>query len=196
MKGRLIEDYNKYKAFFSEVSYDKENKISLINDRNTLHKVYNFDAISDAYCKMLRGEKYMSCDAYYQKNSGEAYLIEFKNQEEGNIDKRNIKNKIHDSVATLVMNEDVPRECVTDKITVIIVYNNEVHDGRTESSYMSSEAYDGFSKKMAELSGMHGLDTYPKKFDLEKYQGFLFKDVYTIGKRAFEEDFVKWIFDK
>jgi hypothetical protein len=129
-------------------------------------------------------------------NKYKAYLIEFKNQAEGNIDKRNIKNKIHDSVATLVMNEDMLRECVTDKITVIIVYNNEAHDGRTESSYMSSEAYDGFSKKMAELSGMHGLDTYPKKFDLEKYQGFLFKDVYTIGKRAFEEDFVKWIFDK
>ncbi|MGN1167770.1 MAG: hypothetical protein ACI4S2_15235 [Lachnospiraceae bacterium] len=194
MKERVIKDYNKYKAFLYEVSYDKEHKISLINDKNQQNKMYNFDAISKEYCREMRGEKNSSCDAYYEKNLNEAYLIEFKNQDEGNIDKRDINNKIHDSVATLVMNENLSRECVAEKTTVIIVYSDQQETDRTDGSYLPSKAYDSFSQKMAELSGKAGIDSYPKKFDLEKYRGILFKEVYTVGKSVFEKEFIDILF--
>ena len=53
-----------------------------------------------------------------EKTPQDTYLIEFKNQEEGTIDKKWLKNKIYDSVSTLVMNENITRSDVAGKTTV------------------------------------------------------------------------------
>lgn len=64
------------------------------------------------------------CDGYLNKN-GVRYLIEFKNQAEGNIDKIIIKNKAYDSLSLLAMNENLTREELARDTVLVIVYNNE-----------------------------------------------------------------------
>lgn len=195
MNDRLLKDYKKYIGYLSEVSYDKTNQCSLIEDKEKSHRVYNFDAISEKFYAMTRGEKSFSCDAYYEKSQDDVYLFEFKNQNEGNVDKVEIKNKIYDSVSLLVMNENLPRDVISSKVTAIIVYNNQKGLENSDNGYLPSGSFDRFAYKMAELSGKSGVDNYLKKFDLEKYKGVLFKEVYTVDKNVFEMDLMDHIFD-
>ena len=195
MNDRLIKDYRPYLAKLSELSYDREHKVSLIEDEDMSHRMFNFDGIFDKFSKKIRGEKNMSCDGYYEKTSQDTYLVEFKNQEEGKIDKKWLKNKIYDSIATVVMNENVTRTDVAGRVTVIIVYNDANHGEKTDSDYSTSEAFNRFSEKLGELSGRKDVDSLPKKFDLERYKGILFKDVYTVDRRNFEKYFLKILFE-
>lgn len=195
MKERIINDYRPYLSKLSELSYDKEHAVSLIADEASNHRMYNFDGISENFFKKVRGEKNKSCDGYFEKNPQETYLVEFKNQEEGSVDKKWLKNKIYDSVSTLVMNENVSREDVAGRTTVIIVYNDGRKQEKTNSDYTTSQAFNAFSKKMAALAGRQGiLDCLDKKFDLERYKGVLFKEVYTVDKKDFEQYFMDIIF--
>ena len=189
MNDRLIKDYRPYLAKLSELSYDREHKVSLIEDEDMSHRMFNFDGISDKFSEKTRGEKNMSCDGYYEKTSQDTYLVEFKNQEEGKID------KIYDSIATVVMNKNVTRTDVAGRVTVIIVYNDANHGEKTDSDYSTSEAFNRFSEKLGELSGRKDVDSLPKKFDLERYKGILFKDVYTVDRRNFEKYFLKILFE-
>lgn len=67
MNDRLIKDYRPYLAKLSELSYDREHKVSLIEDEDMSHRMFNFDGISDKFSEKIRGEKNMSCDGYYEK---------------------------------------------------------------------------------------------------------------------------------
>lgn len=195
MNDRLIKDYRPYFAKLCDLSYDKEHGISLINDNDFGHRMYNFDGISDKFCKKVRGEKNMSCDGYLEKTPQDTYLIEFKNQEEGTIDKKWLKNKIYDSVSTIVMNENITRNDVARKTTVIIVYNDDIKQERTNTAYSTSKAFNAFSEKIAMLAGKQEADKLDKKFDLIKYKGILFKDVYTVDKKDFEKYFLSELFE-
>ena len=195
MKERIIKDYRPYLSKLSELSYDEEHAVSLIADDAPNHRMYNFDGISENFFKKVRGEKNKSCDGYFEKNPQETYLVEFKNQEEGSVDKKWLKNKIYDSVSTLVMNENVTREDVAGRTTVIIVYNDDRKQEKTNSDYTTSQAFNAFSEKMAALAGRQGIiDRLGKKFDLERYKGVLFKEVYTVDKKDFEQYFMDIIF--
>lgn len=195
MKDRIIKDYRPFLANLSELSCDSEHGNPLIQDNLPWHRMYNFDGISDKFTKMTRGEKNMSCDGYYEKTPDDTYLIEFKNQEEGQIDKRWLKNKIYDSITTIVMNENATRTEVANRTTIIIVYNDKNHESPNNQSYSSSQAFNCFSQKIAQLAAKEGIDCYDKKFDLVRYKGLLFKDVYTVDKEIFERDFLNVIFD-
>lgn len=194
MNDGIIKDYRPYLAKLSELSYDEEHEVSLIEDNDLKHRMYNFDGISDKFAQKMRGEKNMSCDGYFEKTSQDTYLVEFKNQEEGKIDKRWLKNKIYDSISTLVMNENVTRKSVADRTTVIIVYNDANQEEKTDEDYSTSEAFNLFSAKMAKLAGKQGVDCLDKKFDLVRYKGILFKDVYTVDRKDFEKYFLNIIF--
>ena len=74
---RIIEDYNKYLCPISQLSWDKQRKMSLIEDTEKQHRMFNFDGIKKNLCTKFRGEQNFSCDAYWEKN-GMRYLIEFK----------------------------------------------------------------------------------------------------------------------
>ena len=195
MNDRVIKDYRPYLAKLNQLSYDKEHAMSLIDDDDQRHRMYNFDGISDRFSKKVRGDKNMSCDGYLEKSSQDTFLIEFKNQEEGNIDKRWLKNKIYDSISTLVMNENTTRNDVAGRTKVIIVYNDENKQQKTNSNYSTSHAFNAFSEKMASLAGKKGIDQFDKKFDLVKYKGILFKDVYTVDKKDFEKYFINVLFE-
>lgn len=194
MKECIVKDYRPFLATLAEVSYDKEHKTSLVSDDSKDHRVYNFDGITKKFAGKLQIEIKASCDAYYVKNDDSGYLIEFKNQQEGNIDKQWIRNKIYNSVTTLAMNRDITRGEVVDKTTVIIVYNDEQVFNKTEFSYNTSDSFNRFAQKMASLSLKTGIDRFEKKFDLERYKGVLFKEVYTVDKNIFNSEFIGELF--
>lgn len=194
MKESIVKDYRLFLSTLKEVSYDKEHKTSLVLDDSKEHRVYNFDGITKKFAGKLQIEIKASCDAYYEKNDDSKYLIEFKNQKEGNIDKQWIRNKIYNSVTTLAMNQDITRGEVADNTTVIVVYNDEQISEKTEFSYNTSDSFNKFAQKMAFLSSKTGIDRYEKKFDLEKYRGVLFKEVYTIDKNIFNSEFIDELF--
>ena len=93
------------------------------------------------------------------------------------------------------MNENVTRTDVAGRTTVIIVYNDTNHGKKTNSDYSTSEAFNRFGEKLGEFSGRKDVDSLPKKFDLERYKGILFKDVYTVDRRNFEKYFLKILFE-
>lgn len=138
----------------------------------------------------------MSCDAYYEKDENQAYLIEFKNQEEGQVDRRWIQNKVYDSISTLVMNENTTREVMSNKLTVVVVYNNAQKGERTNQSYATTAAFEQFGRKMAHLAKRQGLNAYTKKFNLQKYIGTLCRDVYTVEKDVFSDEIMVMMFGK
>lgn len=193
--NKIIRDYNTFKDTLKSISYDDAENQSMLEDEQKEHRMFNFDGISKKFCKKMRGEKNSSCDGYHIKSDGTAYLVEFKNQAEGNVDKVSLKNKIYDSISTLVMNENVTRKEVVQRTSVIIVYNDEIEKEKTDTSYNSSEGFNQFARKMGMLSQKSGIDSYDKKFDLAKYKGQLFREVYTVDKKIFEQDFLKILFE-
>ena len=188
MNDRLIKDYRPYLAKLSELSYDREHKVSLIEDEDMSHRMFNFDGISDKFSKDTRRKICLVMDIM-KKRHKDTYLVEFKNQEEGKIDKKWLKNKIYDSIATVVMNENVTRTDVAGRVTVIIVYNDANHGEKTDGEIIPTIRHlTGFSEKFGNIR-KKDVDSLPKKFDLERYKGILFKDVYTVDRRNFEKYF-------
>ena len=81
------------------------------------------------------------------------------------------------------------------KMWIFEKFNKEKNMEKTDSDYSTSEAFNRFSEKLGELSGRKDVDSLPKKFDLERYKGILFKDVYTVDRRNFEKYFLKILFE-
>lgn len=184
-----------FKGTLKEVSLDDNKEIYLLDDEKQEHRIFNFDGISKAFCRKLRGEKNSSCDGYYIKPDGNAFLVEFKNQPEGNIDKISLKNKIYDSITTLVMNENITRNEVVKRTSVIVVYNDSANQQKSKTSYNTSQAFNSFAKKIAELSEKKGIHSYDKKFGLQCYKDILFHDVFTVDKQIFEQEFMEFLFE-
>ena len=190
---RIIEDYNRYLCKISELSWDKQMKVSLIEDDEKQHRMYNFDGIKKTICKKIRGEKNFSCDAYWEKNS-KKYFIEFKNQAEGNISRENLWNKAYDSAAMVLVNENITREELAQKAVLIIVYDNQRHIPDA-SSYNPSESMDKFTQKLKGFAKLTGVDQLPVKFGLDKFNGILYREVHTLGVEDFKKFFYPVLFD-
>lgn len=191
---KLLDNYNQCLGTLSQVSKDKANNVSMIEDISIEHRLINFDGIKKKICKGYRGEALASCDGMIIHN-GIRYLIEFKNQSEDNIDKAKIKNKAFDSLTLIALNENITREQIAQDTVFIIVYNNEEYvEG--PASYCPSEAIDNFTKKLKKWSKKKGLEQYPRKFDTSIYVNKFYKQVYTIDVSVFKREFMKLLFDK
>ena len=189
---KLKEDYRSYLSTLKVVSRDKNSQVSLIEDETKEHRLVNFDGIKKKLCKDFRGDALSSCDGYLTKD-GVRYLIEFKNQAEGNIDKTIIKNKAYDSLSLLAMNENLTREELAGETVLIIVFNNEKYV-ESNRSYQSSDSLDKMTMKLKQLSKKDGLDQYPKKFDTSRYIDQFYKNVYTIDVKVFKKKFINILF--
>lgn len=191
----LIQDLRTFKGTLKELSWDKEHGVSLIDDEQINHKMYNMDGIAKQLCRMYGREKLNSCDGYYVAQNGKSYLVEFKNQNEGNVDSRDIRNKIFDSISMIVMNEDKRRSEICERMNVIVVYNNNKQEEKDGKSYSASKAMDHFAEKLASFSGHKGWDTYEKKFRIVEYMNSLVQGIYTVDVRDFEREFVPCLFE-
>lgn len=190
---RIIGQYSPYLCTISQLSWDRERKVSLIADDERTHRMYNFDGIKKLICKELRGNENSSCDALWEKE-GLRYLIEFKNQSEGNIDRAVICNKAYDSATLLLVNENLTREQLTENTVFIVVYNNANHK-IDDSSYNPSESMDKLTQKLKGFAKCSGLDQKQKKFGIGKYTGHLYKQVYTLDVDEFRQFFYPVLFN-
>lgn len=191
----LIQDLRTFKGTLKELSWDKEHRISLVDDEQKNHKLYNMDGIAKQLCRMYGREKLNSCDGYHIAQDGELYLIEFKNQNEGNVDSRDIRNKIFDSISMIVLNENKCRSEICSRMNVIIVYNNSNRKENDGKSYSSSKAMDQFAEKLAGFSGRKGWERFEKKFHIVEHMNSLVQGIYTVDVRDFEREFVPLLFD-
>lgn len=184
---KLIDNYNLFLGTLTEVSKDKISGTSMIEDNCKSHRLINFDGVKKKICSKFRGEALASCDGMIVHDDIR-YIIEFKNQSEGNVDKAQIRNKAFDSLALLALNENLTREEIAENTILIIVYNNEKHKVGNDS-YSPSESIDRFTMKLKKLAKKQDWEQYPKKFDTTKYINHFYKQVYTIDLRVFMEVF-------
>lgn len=191
---RIIKDYNIFLCEISKLSWDKEMKMSLIEDEKKQHRMYNFDGIKKQLCKKLRGEKNFSCDAYWEKN-GMRYLIEFKNRSEGNIKREHLWNKAYDSFALLLVNENTTREELAKNTILIVVYDNQKNVPNS-SSYNPSKSIDKITETLKGYAKLSGINRLPVKFGLDKYKGVLYHDVHTLGVNDFKKYCYPMLFDE
>ncbi len=190
----IIKDYSKYFHTIRELSWDERNHVSLIEDDDEHHRMIDFDEIKREICKSFRGEENSSCDAYLKKD-GKRYLVEFKNQSEGNIKRAKLRNKAYDSITLLMMNENVTREELRENTVLIVVYDNKKHVLDSES-YNSSESMDGITQTLKKLAKRPGADKPLVKFQMEKYIGSLYQDVHTLQVEDFKRIFYPVLFDE
>ena len=145
---------------------------------NSELNVVGFDLVKEKYIKTLSvPEIPKSSDAlFYVNNSGEMYLIEFKS---GKMDQKEIfdvRLKIFDSLLMLtdILNKGI--SYTRHNLCFLLVYDETKNpSSRTEI-------------------GKHYLRKARKKyirFDLERFKKLYFKDVFTVTKDDFENDFVK-----
>ena len=102
--------------------------------------------------------------------------------------------KAYDSILPiqLLFCNDLSLTELCQKLTYIVVYNNNAHLKRN-CTEAPSASFEAFGKKMAELA-----KTDKKNkifFGLEIYKGVLFKNIYTIDKEDFIQNYEPNIFN-
>ncbi len=191
---RIIEDYNSYLCTIRDLSLDKEARVSLIEDDEKQHRMYNFDGIKKTLCKKFRGEQTFSCDAYWEKE-GKRYLIEFKNQGEGNIKREHLWNKAYDSLALLLVNENKTREELAQNTILIVVYDNQKSKSDS-SSYQPSKSFDKITEAFKSYAKLSGVNRLQVKFGLNRFKGSFYHEVHTLEVNDFINYYYPELFGK
>ena len=187
-------DYNKDTSTIKKTSWDDNAGKALIYDKDPRHPVLNFDKIEKKMSAVFHRNLRRSCDAYVEKN-GMRYLIEFKNQSDGNIDGTEIRDKIYDSIALLSLNESIPRKALAERTVAIVVYNNNKHIP-DKSSAAPSPAIDKFTRTLKTYANKKDLDSYPKKFLVNCFIGKLIHNAYTVDVEVFQNEIMPMVFGK
>jgi hypothetical protein len=173
----LSEILKKHICTMSKASLDDSRKEPMTESEL---KVINFDKIPNEYSRG-KGWEYVPCsnDALYIINEQEWYFIEFKN---GSIEKDSLYRKIYDSLIILIELGVVPNfQYVRDNFNYILVYNSEKYP-KIQKSEGRSENYD-YILNLAK--------TEKRLFEIDKFEGYLFKKTHTYNKIEFSEKFIK-----
>ena len=173
-----------------EISKDNHDGIEYYMTESTLTAV-DFDAVKDEYVKKQKlgheGHNPKSIDAIFFDSKGKQVFIEFKN---GYIDKKEqymIIQKIYDS---LLIYSDIICENIKytrEQIDCILVYNelknNEKNkDKISKNNVQNAESRDHIGKRLSRLAG-----TSFRKYGLEIFKNYCFREVYTCTEAEFEE---------
>lgn len=159
-----------------KASYDTSNGCAMCSSNL---KVVNFDKIPNIYSK---GKGWRSVphsnDAIYISDDYNWYFVEFKN---GSIDKADIYRKIYDSIIMLIELNIIPDlEFFRNHVNYILVYNAD-----KQLKLQKSESRDNIYLSVLAKARMEDI-----LFGIDKFQGYLFKDVHTFTKEIFLEKFV------
>lgn len=177
MKGaRMMIDISTHNLLLSnretlkECSFDETNNIYMTESKKI---AVNFDKVKRKYLNnmSLSEENATSVDAIIQNNENDIF-IEFKNGKMKG-EKRNVKDKIRDSLLILF---DLTKENISysrKNIIFILVYNQ------------SKNPLDSRQKINQHFSSKAGAEVI--RFDLEKYQTLFFKEVHTYTEKEFEK---------
>ncbi len=173
--NRLL-DENRAKSTLRETS--KDDKGNAVVDYQNL--VYNFDSITNDIVNIYRVKKpHKSCDALYIKDDAHIYLMEFKNVRKSRIPKKELHQKAYDSILTLQMAffPEFSLDELKTRVVLIVIYN----DAGIVEKEQDSVSFDKFKSKLSSLSKSQNHIL----FDLEIFQGILYKEVLTLEKQEY-----------
>lgn len=172
---RLL-DENRVKSTLSETSKDDKGN-AVVDYQNP---VYNFDRITSDIAGVYRVKKpQKSCDALYIKDDAHIYLMEFKNARRSRISKKELHQKAYDSIMTLQM-AFFPKFSLDElktRVVLLVIYN----DAGIVEKEQDSVSFDKFKRKLSDLSKSQNKIL----FDLEIFQGILYKNVLTLEKQEY-----------
>lgn len=177
---------NCYRTTLKETSYDNDNKEYMT--QSTL-EVVDFDKLKNLFQSNLRREKTLcSNDALFENHDGEIFMIEFKN---GRI-KSDVIHKLHrknyDSVLIHLHYDNRDIKTITEKLNYILVYNEEKNPNESGTNESISRST---SRNMIGTTLASRANTHPIFFGLNYFRGYIFKEVYTLTKKQFEEQFIQ-----
>lgn len=186
-----------------EVSYDKDNGTYMVHSQ---FQVCSFDKVKEWYVSErvpLANPNPKSCDALYF-GEDECFFIEFKNGKISNEVNFEINKKIYDSLLILFDLEYTDKKgnlvssisYTRSAMTYILVYNEEnyLKFGPTRQTKEGE-------KRQQEVSGSHHRNELYKAmrrlaneefilFGLDQFKNYLFKNVYTLTEKEFEQKLV------
>lgn len=172
----LPEVLKKHLCTLKKASMDTTNKAPMCESPI---KVVDFDKIPNEFARgkgWSGGPK--SNDALYIDTQGMWHFIEFKN---GCIQKDEVYRKLYDSIIMLlewgiISNFDFIRE----NMNYILVYKEGKY-GKIQKSLSREQTY-GYFMELAEEE--------EKLFEVDKLEGYLFKETHTYTQSLFEKNFV------
>jgi len=173
----LSEILKKHICTIKRASLDDSRKETMTESKL---KVINFDKIPNEFSRG-RGWAYVPCsnDALYITNERKCFFIEFKN---GSIEKSGLYRKIYDSIIMLIELGVVPDfQYIRDNFNYILVYNSEKCP-QIQKSESRSENY-SYILNLAK--------TEKRLFEIDKFEGYLFKKTHTYDKEEFEDKFIE-----
>lgn len=192
------------KCSLKEASYDKENKIYMVDSEL---EVCNFDNIKEWYVQNVvpfANPNPKSNDALYFAEN-ECYFIEFKNGKIDNSINFELNKKIYDSLFILFdlkyldcHGENVDSISYTrENMNYILVYNEEryikagdtvqTREGRKRQNVELTESQHR-DKLFGTIRQLANEDFI--KFGLDQFKNYLFKNVYTYTVKEFQEKFI------
>lgn len=187
-----------FKTTLGEKSANDQNKKPLIDSDIP---VYDFDEIKNHYVSKnlnlfkdpkIKGPR--SVDALYHGKEKNV-LFEFKSGSLSSKDIFEIHTKIYDSFMILCDLFDEHLTCTLNKEIFVLVFDDEKDAGALDKKFLSIKTNYSSNNSMETISNyvMDKANEHLVKFNLIKYKGYLFQDVYTIPKTKFDHEIKKII---
>lgn len=175
--SKLPKQLKRYICTLKKASMDTTNKDSMCESYIT---VVNFDKIPNEYSRGRGwGGVPKSNDALYIDIEGKWYFIEFKN---GTIQKDEVYRKLYDSLIMLMEWNVIPSfDFVRENVNYILVYNEGKYE-KIPYSQARNQNY-GYFMNLAQRE--------ERLFDIDKFEGYLFKETHTYTQSLFENKFIK-----
>ncbi|MCI9199396.1 MAG: hypothetical protein HFI03_03010 [Lachnospiraceae bacterium] len=173
--------------------------------------VVDFDKVKKAYVRELKVKpKSMPCssDALHIGKNGNISFIEFKNGKINYMQRYNIHQKIYDSLLIFGDMTGKGLSFCREHADFILVYNEmknreeekeEEEKGETgEGEARKGKSIGGEQRQIQESDSRVAIGKYFSlkgkknfvRFDLEKFENFYFKNVFTFTEKEFEDEFV------
>ena len=139
-----------------------------------------FDGVVKDYYKNLGQSTGKSIDALINDDKDGLVFIEFKNGKIGAKEAYEIQEKVYNSV---LIHTDLTNEKISnmrEKNDFFLVYNSDKH------TLLQSDSFNIIETAITEFG-----KTPIISFGLDKFDGYLFRRVFTYTKQEFDEEFVK-----
>lgn len=182
----MIYNDERYKKTLKDTSYDDDNKEYMTY--STL-EVVNFDKLKNQFQRGLRCERTLcSNDALFENHDGEIFMIEFKNGQIDSKVKHQLHRKSYDSVLIHMHYDKRDIRTIKENLNYILVYNEEKNPNipGTNESISQSTSRNRFGETLASKANTHFI-----LFGLNYFKGYIFKEVFTLTKKQFEEQFIQ-----
>ncbi|MDD7730815.1 MAG: hypothetical protein SPI61_04370 [Ezakiella sp.] len=182
--------FKKHLRTLKLISVDNHNPSDVEYMTESEYVAIDFDAVKDDY--VMRLDTYVnpkSIDALvFHENH--ATMIEFKN---GIVDKALINSIIDKMLNSVIMYADITGETIAharENVDFILVYNYEKNPFNIKE-YRQNKYRDAFVRKLSEKAK----ERYTQ-FGLARYEGYIFRHVYTYSKRDFKNEFTDKLEDQ